>query len=105
MVEALPAKLMTARCFPPPRISFVLALKSGLLVRWKSKIGLCQVPSSNQPYNIRFKVMLHGTIRNNDFWRNTALQHCCNIDSNGCNIVPALQCCVAQKIVVANRLV
>ena len=33
-------------------------------------------------------VMLHGTIRNDDFYRNTALQHCCDIVSNGynCNI-------------------
>ena len=39
------AKLMTARCFPPPRISFVLALKSGLLARWKvrSVSVKCQV--------------------------------------------------------------
>ena len=35
--------------------------------------------------------MLDGTIRNNDFQRNTALQHCCDIVSNGCNIVPTLQ--------------
>ena len=27
--------------------------------------------------------------------RNTALQHCCDIVSNGCNIVPTLQRCVA----------
>ena len=48
-------------------------------------------------------MMLHGTIRNNDFLRNTALQHCCGIVSNGCSIVPTLQSCVALKIVVANR--
>ena len=41
-------------------------------------------------------VMLNETIRNDDFFRNTALQH-------GYNIVPALQRCVALKIVVANR--
>ena len=40
---------------------------------------------------------------NDDFKRNTALQHCCDIVSNGYNIVPALQRCVAPKIVVANR--
>ena len=46
------------------------------------------------------KVMLHGTIRNDDFCRNTALQ-CWN------NLVfeRKLQQCVALKIVVANRLV
>ena len=52
-------------------------------------------------YNL--KVMLHETIRNDDFQRNTALQHCCDIVSNGYNIVTALQRCVALKIVVANR--
>ena len=36
----------------------------------------------------RFKVMLHETIRNDDFLRNTALQHCCDIVLNGYNIVP-----------------
>ena len=51
------------------------------------------------------KLMLHETIRNDDFQRNTALQHCCNIVSNGDNIVPTLQRCVTQRIVVANRLV
>ena len=40
---------------------------------------------------------------NDDFKCNTALQHCCDIVSNGYNIVPALQRCVAPKIVVANR--
>ena len=43
---------------------------------------------------LKRKGMLHGTIRNNDFWRNTALQHCCDIVSNGSNIVPTLQRCV-----------
>ena len=36
-------------------------------------------------------VMLHGTIRSDDFERNTALQHCCDVVSNSCNI--ATQCC------------
>ena len=48
-------------------------------------------------------VMLHKTIRNDDFERNTAWQHCYDIVSNGSNIVPTLQRCVALKIVVANR--
>ena len=47
--------------------------------------------------------MLNGTIRNNDFSRNTALQHCRDIVSNGYNIGVALQRCVSLKIVVANR--
>ena len=49
------------------------------------------------------KVMLHETIRNDDFQRNTALQHCCNVVSNGYNIVPTLQRSVALKIFVSNR--
>ena len=55
----------------------------------------------NQAKLVTIKVMLHGTIRNDDFWCNTALQHCRHIVSNGYNIGPALQRCVA--IVVANR--
>ena len=37
-------------------------------------------------------LMLHETIRNDDFKRNTALQHCCDIVSNGCNTGTTLQC-------------
>ena len=48
-------------------------------------------------------VMLYEAIRNDDLERNTALQHCYDIVSNGSNIVPTLQRCVALKIVVANR--
>ena len=36
-------------------------------------------------------MMLHETIRNDDFKRNTALQPCCNIVSNSYNIVPTWQ--------------
>ena len=36
---------------------------------------------------------------------NASFQDCCDIIvSNGCDIVPTLQRCVAQKIVVANRV-
>ena len=35
--------------------------------------------------------MLHETIRNDHFLRNTALQHYCDNVSNGYNIAPALQ--------------
>ena len=35
--------------------------------------------------------------------KSTELQHCCDIVSNGYNIVPTLQRCVALTIVVANR--
>ena len=46
---------------------------------------------------------LHGTIRNDDFYRNTTLQHCCGIVLNGYNNVPKLLRCVTLKIVVVNR--
>ena len=53
------------------------------------------------------KIWLKGEVTrddcNEDFKRNTALQHCCDIVSNGHNIVPALQRCVALKIVAVNR--
>ena len=49
--------------------------------------------------------MSHGTIRNDDFYRNRVLQHCYDIVWNIYNIVPTLQCCVGLKIVVANRTV
>ena len=53
---------------------------------------------------ITLKVMLHGTINNDDFQRNTALQHCCYIGLNGCNIVSTFEPCVALKIVVSSRV-
>ena len=55
--------------------------------------------------NLRMtKVMLHETVfRNDDFSRNTALQHCCDIVSNDYNIVPTLQRFDALKLVVVNR--
>ena len=45
--------------------------------------------------------MLHETIRNDDFQRNTVLQHCFDIVSNSYNIVSTLQLRVELKIVVA----
>ena len=47
--------------------------------------------------------MLHETNRNDEFQRNTALQHCSDIVLNSYSIVPTLQHCVTLKIVVANR--
>ena len=46
------------------------------------------------------KMMLHETNGNDDLYGNTALQHYCDIVSNGYNIVPTLQRYVALKIVV-----
>ena len=50
-------------------------------------------------------MILHETIRNDDFWDKRALQHCWNIVLDACNIVPTLQRCAALKMVVANRSV
>ena len=50
------------------------------------------------------KVMLHGMICNDKFWRNTALQCRNNVVTSRNNEATMLQCCVALKIVVANRL-
>ena len=35
--------------------------------------------------------LLHETTRSDDFWRNTALKHCCEIISNDYNIVPTVR--------------
>ena len=51
------------------------------------------------------KVMLHGTILNDDFYRNTALHCWNNVVTIRNNVATILQRCVALKIVVANRLV
>ena len=40
-------------------------------------------------------MVLYGTIRNDDFQRNTASQPCCDIESNSGNVVSTLQRCVA----------
>ena len=53
----------------------------------------------------RFKVMLHGTILNDNFKRNTELQCWNNVEIIRTNVATMLQRCVALKIVVANRLV
>ena len=49
--------------------------------------------------------MLHGTIRNDEFLRNTALQCWNNVATIWTNVATMLQRCVSQKIVVASRLV
>ena len=41
--------------------------------------------------------MLHGTICNNDFQRNTTFQRCCDMVSNVCNIVPTSCYAVLRK--------
>ena len=48
---------------------------------------------------------LHGTIRNDDFHGNTALQCWNNVVTIRNNVATMLQRCVALKIIIANRLV
>ena len=55
-------------------------------------------------YQRSVKVMLHGTIRNDDFKRNTALQCWSNVVTIRNNVATMLQRYVALKIVFANRL-
>ena len=50
-------------------------------------------------------MMLHGTIRNDDFERNISLQCWNNVVTIRNNVAAMLQRCVGLKIVVANRLV
>ena len=52
-----------------------------------------------------FKMMLHGMIRNDDFQHNGAPQHCWNIESNGCNVVPTFRSCVVFKAIAANHFI
>ena len=49
--------------------------------------------------------MLHGSIRNDDFKRNKALQYWNNVVTIRNNVATMLQRCVALEIVFANRLV
>ena len=51
---------------------------------------------------LKLKVMSHGTIRNDDFKRNAALQCWNNVVTVRNNIVTMLQSCVALKIVSCN---
>ena len=77
-----------------------------MLAPSKVKVRRSVKKVNRNTYNIPFiKVVLQDMIRYDDFYRNTALQHWFDIVSNGYNIVPALQRCVALKIVVANRSV
>ena len=51
------------------------------------------------------KVMLHGTIRNDDFLRNIVIQYWNNVTTIRNNVTTMMQRCAALKIVVANCLV
>ena len=85
---------------PDPLPGFASVIRSYLLVLRRSN-------------KLTMKAMLFvfkGDITRNHSQRrffnsDTALQHCCDFVSNGCNTVATLQRCIALKIVVANRLV
>ena len=64
-----------------------------------------QYVGNNKVYLRYIKVMLHGAIRNDDFYRNTALQCWNNVVTIQNNVASMLQRCVPLKIVVVNRLV
>ena len=51
------------------------------------------------------KVILRGTIRNDNFLRNTTLQYWNNVATIRNNVATMMQRCVALKIVLASRLV
>ena len=51
------------------------------------------------------KVILRGTIRNDNFLRNTTLQYWNNVATIRNNVTTMMQRCVALKIIVVNRLV
>ena len=52
-----------------------------------------------------FKAILHGTILNDDFSRNTEMQFWNNVVTIRNNVAAMLQRCVALKIAMENRLV
>ena len=68
--------------------------------------GGCSVSRARKTWSreMLLKVMLHGSIRNDDFYRNTALQCWNNVVTIRNNVATMLQRCAALKIVVANRL-
>ena len=83
----------------PPRVitpySFYIPFLTEKFTRFE-----CLLLTNGTPFTYLFTL---GDVTRDDFSANyAALQHCCDIVSNGYNIVPTLQRCVALKIVVAN---
>ena len=76
--------------------------KKGAFDRPYSKTKRNKINSETRAISVALKVMLLRRFATTI--RDGATQPC-NIVSNGYNIVPTLQICVALKIVVANRLV
>ena len=95
--ERINARLETFVLFHSSRDRDWNSYRTSCEISWPqmSALKICRINHVVPRYGgfdgrTRFKVMLHGTIRNDDFYRNTALQHCCNIVSNCYNIVPTL---------------
>ena len=65
-----------------PGHGFPICLTYGAPLRARERAPLIKGSNRSRPDH-SFKLMLHETIRNDDFQRNTALQHCCDIVSNG----------------------
>ena len=95
--------LLTSRAFEREARSYERGARASERKARTSRVLPHQTRNPSERLWESLKAMLHETIRNDDFQRNTASQHCCDIVSNGYNIAPALQPCLALKIVVANR--
>ena len=68
---------------------------------WRKKSPLSKTKTDTSGQDLQ--VMLHETIRNDDFKRNTALQRWNNVGTIRNNVATILQSFVALKIMVANR--
>ena len=92
--------------YPVYSIELLNAMRSR--VNAKSERGIFQDKDASAAHFFSFqgdRVMLHGTIRNDDFHENTALQCWNNVVTIRNNVPTLLQRCVALKIIIANRLV
>ena len=63
------------------------------------KLSAPRSPFRPLKFPLSLKGTLHETILDDDFWRNTVLQHCFEVLQH----CPTLQSCAALKIVVANH--
>ena len=90
-------RAVSKRCGLDSLVSF------GRKADWCKKI--LQLQKYPDWYGRGLKVMLHGTIPDNDFQRNIALQCWNNVVTIQNHVATMLQHCVALKLVVANRLV
>ena len=85
------AKKCTKKVFCTCKVAF-------LIIRPIVVFSLFSLPSP-------VKVMLHGRIRNDNFWPNTELQYWNNVATIRNNVATMMQRCFVLKIVVASRFV